>query len=129
MAYFVCVVACVLMCAFLFLWMAVSTWIHRVSRSRAGCFGSPWERAEQPALGSGWASSVAGPLSGCLGSDAGRASQEAARHRQRSLGSDVLQFSLVLDVTQLCATRSEEHTSELQSLMRTSYAVFCLKKK
>src|SRR3546814_2386745 len=27
------------------------------------------------------------------------------------------------------ALRSEEHTSELQSLMRTSYAVFCLKKK
>src|SRR3546814_4950913 len=26
-------------------------------------------------------------------------------------------------------TRSEEHTSDLQSLMRTSYAVFCLKKK
>src|SRR3546814_7480416 len=26
-------------------------------------------------------------------------------------------------------TRSEEHTSELQSLMRTSYAVFCLKNK
>src|SRR3546814_6731046 len=29
----------------------------------------------------------------------------------------------------LRATRSEEHTSELQSLMRISYAVFCLKKK
>src|SRR3546814_1694822 len=29
----------------------------------------------------------------------------------------------------LIAIRSEEHTSELQSLMRTSYAVFCLKKK
>src|SRR3546814_2765975 len=28
----------------------------------------------------------------------------------------------------LCGFRSEEHTSELQSLMRTSYAVFCLKK-
>src|SRR3546814_8711173 len=27
------------------------------------------------------------------------------------------------------ASKSEEHTSELQSLMRTSYAVFCLKKK
>src|SRR3546814_5879442 len=27
------------------------------------------------------------------------------------------------------STRSEAHTSELQSLMRTSYAVFCLKKK
>src|SRR3546814_5855329 len=32
-------------------------------------------------------------------------------------------LSLQLDV------RSEEHTSELQSLMRISYAVFCLKKK
>src|SRR3546814_9128581 len=29
----------------------------------------------------------------------------------------------------LGAIRSEEHTSELQSLMRISYAVFCLKKK
>src|SRR3546814_4017898 len=28
-----------------------------------------------------------------------------------------------------CQSRSEEHTSELQSLMRISYAVFCLKKK
>src|SRR3546814_9237291 len=28
-----------------------------------------------------------------------------------------------------CSARSEEHTSELQSLMRISYAVFCLKKK
>src|SRR3546814_10497857 len=28
-----------------------------------------------------------------------------------------------------CIRRSEEHTSELQSLMRISYAVFCLKKK
>src|SRR3546814_16466155 len=28
-----------------------------------------------------------------------------------------------------CRARSEEHTSELQSLMRISYAVFCLKKK
>src|SRR3546814_9567513 len=33
-------------------------------------------------------------------------------------------------VNQRCeAARSEEHTSELQSLMRISYAVFCLKKK
>src|SRR3546814_5882821 len=30
---------------------------------------------------------------------------------------------------QMGGIRSEEHTSELQSLMRTSYAVFCLKKK
>src|SRR3546814_4998975 len=31
--------------------------------------------------------------------------------------------------TALAFSRSEEHTSELQSLMRISYAVFCLKKK
>src|SRR3546814_9017665 len=30
---------------------------------------------------------------------------------------------------QITGRRSEEHTSELQSLMRNSYAVFCLKKK
>src|SRR3546814_2087458 len=34
----------------------------------------------------------------------------------------------VLDIA-VAPTRSEEHTSELQSLMRISYAVFCLKKK
>src|SRR3546814_7895256 len=33
------------------------------------------------------------------------------------------------NVTQEDLARSEEHTSELQSLMRISYAVFCLKKK
>src|SRR3546814_2271542 len=32
-------------------------------------------------------------------------------------------------VSRSSAPRSEEHTSELQSLMRISYAVFCLKKK
>src|SRR3546814_6491867 len=31
--------------------------------------------------------------------------------------------------SRLAGPRSEEHTSELQSLMRSSYAVFCLKKK
>src|SRR3546814_9552684 len=33
------------------------------------------------------------------------------------------------DMTKTIYGRSEEHTSELQSLMRISYAVFCLKKK
>src|SRR3546814_3610123 len=37
--------------------------------------------------------------------------------------------SMRLGDTDLRALRSEEHTSELQSLMRISYAVFCLKKK
>src|SRR3546814_14133238 len=43
---------------------------------------------------------------------AGRPAQNAPRHRLTKP-----------------RRRSEEHTSELQSLMRTSYAVFCLKKK
>src|SRR3546814_8043283 len=36
---------------------------------------------------------------------------------------------LVADLVKRVGLRSEEHTSELQSLMRISYAVFCLKKK
>src|SRR3546814_1632269 len=36
---------------------------------------------------------------------------------------------LAVAVPVAVAARSEEHTSELQSLMRISYAVFCLKKK
>src|SRR3546814_9971179 len=36
---------------------------------------------------------------------------------------------LVVDYHVRIKVRSEEHTSELQSLMRISYAVFCLKKK
>src|SRR3546814_7071483 len=35
----------------------------------------------------------------------------------------------IMVVTTPFSARSEEHTSELQSLMRISYAVFCLKKK
>src|SRR3546814_9805535 len=35
----------------------------------------------------------------------------------------------ILESSSVCPSRSEEHTSELQSLMRISYAVFCLKKK
>src|SRR3546814_10588738 len=35
---------------------------------------------------------------------------------------------IICSATSMSAIRSEEHTSELQSLMRNSYAVFCLKK-
>src|SRR3546814_2318227 len=40
-----------------------------------------------------------------------------------------MEYDLEQQVAKLIADRSEEHTSELQSLMRISYAVFCLKKK
>src|SRR3546814_3994943 len=42
---------------------------------------------------------------------------------------DMLQLARDVENRVLHAQRSEEHTSELQSLMRISYAVFCLKKK
>src|SRR3546814_5211012 len=45
---------------------------------------------------------------------------------QRTLGAHVLGF---VDRDGHGAMRSEEHTPELQSLMRISYAVFCLKNK
>src|SRR3546814_9118769 len=46
-------------------------------------------------------------------------------------GHDAVQVQAVVDLgtTAGALLRSEEHTSELQSLMRISYAVFCLKKK
>src|SRR3546814_4405599 len=47
--------------------------------------------------------------------------QPGERHEQRDRGSGGQDCD--------AADRSEEHTSELQSLMRSSYAVFCLKKK
>src|SRR3546814_1457798 len=47
-----------------------------------------------------------------------RTGPTGARHVQRRHRGD-----------KIVAHRSEEHTSELQSLMRISYAVFCLKKK
>src|SRR3546814_5756626 len=70
--------------------------------------------------------------------------QEADRHpdRQRLLAGVAQERTGFLDLAQRRlhhvqvfparpgqGDRSEEHTSELQSLMRISYAVFCLKKK
>src|SRR3546814_7201727 len=66
-----------------------------------------------------------------------RAKDVALRHILR-LGAVQLLFletpphaavSTALDLARGPRLRSEEHTSELQSLMRISYAVFCLKKK
>src|SRR3546814_6347935 len=47
----------------------------------------------------------------------------AQKLAQRELANSEERFRLAVQ------SRSEEHTSELQSLMRISYAVFCLKKK
>src|SRR3546814_1821273 len=60
----------------------------------------------------------------CLAHSDGRLleAQDTTRVRFRRLREDEIQ-------RYIDAERSEEHTSELQSLMRISYAVFCLKKK
>src|SRR3546814_7709786 len=48
---------------------------------------------------------------------------------QRQIAVDVEKIARRADEQRAQPFRSEEHTSELQSLMRISYAVFCLKKK
>src|SRR3546814_7813277 len=54
-------------------------------------------------------------------------------HLRQSFGSLALECVVAARIKRYLAPfqvqRSEEHTSELQSLMRISYAVFCLKKK
>src|SRR3546814_10213886 len=55
-----------------------------------------------------------------------RLDEQTANCGSLALLSAMLQFSFGARPSE---TRSEEHTSELQSLMRISYAVFCLKKK
>src|SRR3546814_10759829 len=45
------------------------------------------------------------------------------------IGRILAETEVPIDIHWCAEERSEEHTSELQSLMRISYAVFCLKKK
>src|SRR3546814_6717873 len=52
---------------------------------------------------------------------------EAGTHKAPSI--KVAEASKAIENAQRDVNRSEEHTSELQSLMRISYAVFCLQKK
>src|SRR3546814_9914593 len=53
---------------------------------------------------------------------------KAVEHRERVRREAADAAGRLLAVESLLALRSEEHTSELQSLMRISYAVFCLNK-
>src|SRR3546814_5723163 len=62
---------------------------------------------------------------GMTGYRFGREGGSNGQHN-RGLGGRTVAVSRQVDAGR---ARSEEHTSELQSLMRISYAVFCLKKK
>src|SRR3546814_6563736 len=61
----------------------------------------------------------------CVCTCRGAGGAQAGPHR----GAQTLQLHRAEGIAASAASRSEEHTSELQSLMRISYAVFCLKKK
>src|SRR3546814_7037879 len=56
------------------------------------------------------------------------ATLERGRSTQQAFGNRDVVVACKIPCA-ICQRRSEEHTSELQSLMRISYAVFCLKKK
>src|SRR3546814_3871742 len=61
-----------------------------------------------------------GPYGGAIGWVSGTGEMDSAV---------IIRSAVVRDGQAWVRARSEEHTSELQSLMRISYAVFCLKKK
>src|SRR3546814_2759720 len=79
--------------------------------------------------------SMSAPCSPKASKAAGMAAEAATNARRRVQAGAPLLRSTVAAKTAPPAprasksVRSEEHTSELQSLMRISYAVFCLKKK
>src|SRR3546814_4447570 len=80
-----------------------------------------------PLMGPGGSIILTGSSSGTTGAPAFSvysASKAAVRNLARSWAEDLKGTGIRVNVL-----RSEEHTSELQSLMRSSYAVFCLKKK
>src|SRR3546814_3200880 len=60
---------------------------------------------------------------------AGKVRKEAYSTDRPQCASNLIGVTRLAFPAQIIEIRSEEHTSELQSLMRISYAVFCLKKK
>src|SRR3546814_9868159 len=96
--------------------MRISDWSSDVCSSDlpARCPG-----AKQPCAQRG--SSVGGTTRSCC------AAAEGGYIITKSLGCATLRMARARSSSM--SGRSEEHTSELQSLMRISYAVFCLKKK
>src|SRR3546814_4986673 len=84
----------------------------------------PFTATRAPSCASSQASQCGHQLPGCSVADSTKASNDAAR-----LSPVQYWYLPAAGGLTTPAIRSEEHTSELQSLMRISYAVFCLKKK
>src|SRR3546814_6167065 len=97
--------------------MRISDWSSDVCSSDLRKSSRIWWRSHNTAIGIGFTSRARknfGDRSGL---------------RPVKRGSRYGATSQTIAISRSLIGRSEEHTSELQSLMRTSYAVFCLKKK
>src|SRR3546814_4902636 len=106
--------------------------LHRLPRLYAACFGQPRSRHpdargslsrrpwRDPRVRRRQRTTDRPRLLGCGEGTADAVGRAPAPRRQGARSHPV--------AAALGLARSEEHTSELQSLMRTSYAVFCLKK-
>src|SRR3546814_6102370 len=92
----------------------------------AGLPSTPWQAAQTAAF---CAPACGSPQVVSASASTAEASVSGAVSTGSASGSGVTVVWAKAAAATARAARSEEHTSELQSLMRISYAVFCLKKK
>src|SRR3546814_8611850 len=101
--------------------MRMSDWSSDVCSSDLRIDSSACAQGSSTGMPAKWASSD-------ISTD-GTASSHATQCAVARLTTHSTSDSTAMLIAPKTARRSEEHTSELQSLMRISYAVFCLKKK
>src|SRR3546814_1005680 len=94
---------------------------HLGSRGSGGAEGAVADSSDSGGGRDEGGSAAGAPTSGLAFASLDRSAADGVPVRLHQTGAD--------DLADAAADRSEEHTSELQSLMRISYAVFCLKKK
>src|SRR3546814_8982651 len=112
--------------------MRISDWSSDVCSSDLGGADLRSKLGEPPILDAAWCSPHARKtLTGGFNklTPAHRADLHPAPSRARTIALYSSSVCRTFSSSTTLSARSEEHTSELQSLMRISYAVFCLKKK
>src|SRR3546814_9429372 len=110
--------------------MRISDWSSDVCSSDLGGIGAAGGIEDHHAVGAelalhqGFDLRIVRRLDGDIVVEVGDGGRRVAQHEALAVERQAL-----CQRAQVDRERSEEHTSELQSLMRISYAVFCLKKK